>query len=70
MFQNNMITAANDANKAGCNNAEVLLPNNEAELRLAFLRQLEETKLLRRQLANSQSRVRELEEQLRKLENH
>ncbi|XP_011303426.1 coronin-2B-like isoform X1 [Fopius arisanus] len=45
-------------------------PNNEAELRLAYARQTDELRLVRRQLANSQVRVKELEEQLRKLQNH
>ena len=42
------------------------IPNNEAELRMAYLRQTDELRLVRRQLANSQLRVKELEEQLRK----
>ncbi|XP_015116383.1 coronin-2B isoform X2 [Diachasma alloeum] len=46
------------------------IPNNEAELRLAYARQTDELRLARRQLANSQVRVKELEEQLRKLQNN
>lgn len=46
------------------------VPNNEAELRLAYVRQMDELRLVKRQLANSQLRVKELEEQLRKLQNH
>lgn len=46
------------------------MPNNEAELRLAYVRQMDELRLVKRQLANSQLRVKELEEQLRKLQNH
>lgn len=42
------------------------IPNNEAELRLAYLRQTDELRLVRRQLANSQLHVKELEEQIRK----
>jgi coronin-2 len=42
------------------------IPNNEAELRLAYLQQTDELRLVRRQLANSQLRVKELEEQIRK----
>lgn len=44
------------------------VPNNEAELRLAFARQTDELRLVRRQLANSQLRVKELEDQVRKLQ--
>ena len=46
------------------------IPNNEADMRLVFTRQTEELRLVRRQLANSQLRVKELEEQVRKLQNH
>ncbi|XP_015589488.1 coronin-2B isoform X3 [Cephus cinctus] len=46
------------------------IPNNEAELRVAFARQTDELRLVRRQLANSQLRVKELEEQVRKLQSH
>ncbi|XP_063978268.1 coronin-2B-like isoform X2 [Diachasmimorpha longicaudata] len=46
------------------------IPNNEAELRLAYARQTDELRLIRRQLANKQMRVKELEEQLRKLQNN
>lgn len=42
--------------------------NNEAELRLAFARQTDELRLVKRQLANSQLRVKELEDQVRKLQ--
>lgn len=44
------------------------VPNNEAELRLALARQTDELRLVRRQLANSQLRVKELEDQVRKLQ--
>jgi len=44
------------------------VPNNEMELRMAFTRQTDELRLVRRQLANSQLRVKELEEQIRKLQ--
>ncbi|XP_029672141.1 coronin-2B-like isoform X2 [Formica exsecta] len=44
------------------------IPNNEAELRLAFARQTDELRLVRRQLGNSQLRVKELEDQIRKLQ--
>lgn len=44
------------------------IPNNEAELRLAFARQTDELRLVRRQLANSQLHVKELEDQIRKLQ--
>jgi coronin-2 len=44
------------------------IPNNEVELRMAFARQTDELRLVRRQLANSQLRVKELEEQIRKLQ--
>lgn len=44
------------------------VPNNEAELQLAFARQTDELRLVRRQLANSQLRVKELEDQVRKLQ--
>lgn len=44
------------------------IPNNEAELRLALARQTDELRLVRRQLANSQLRVKELEDQVRKLQ--
>lgn len=44
------------------------VPNNEAELRSAFARQTDELRLVRRQLANSQQRVKELEDQIRKLQ--
>lgn len=44
-------------------------PNNEAELRLAYVRQADELRLMRRQLANSRLRVKELEEQVWKLQN-
>lgn len=42
------------------------IPNNEADLRMAYVRQTDELRLVRRQLANSQLRVKELEEQIRK----
>lgn len=61
-MQNN--TSIND-NK---NMEAVDIPNNESELRLAFTRQTDELRLVRRQLANSQLRVKELEEQIKKLQ--
>ncbi|XP_046592523.1 coronin-2B isoform X1 [Neodiprion lecontei] len=45
-------------------------PINESELRAAFARQTDELRLVRRQLANSQLRIKELEEQVIKLQNH
>lgn len=61
LFQTNILAASD--NKVL---DDVDIPNNEAELRLVFARQTEELRLVRRQLANSQLRVKELEEQLRK----
>lgn len=40
------------------------VPNNDTDLRLAYLRQSEELRLIKRQLANSQLRVKELEDQI------
>ena len=62
-MQNNIVSSTINDNKV-LETADI--PNNEAELRLAYLRQNDELKLIRRQLANSQLRVKELEEQLRK----
>ncbi|XP_033225716.1 coronin-2A-like [Belonocnema kinseyi] len=62
-LQNNIVSEQN-------NKLEEDIPNNEAELRLAFATQTDELRLVRRQLANSQLRVKELEEQVRKLQNH
>lgn len=62
-MQNNIVSSSLNDNKAL---ETVAIPNNEAELRLVYLRQAEELKLVRRQLANSQLRVKELEEQIRK----
>ncbi|OXU27488.1 hypothetical protein TSAR_010648 [Trichomalopsis sarcophagae] len=62
-LQNNIVSSTINDNKA----LETTdIPNNEAELRLAYLRQTDELRLVRRQLANSQLRVKELEEQIRK----
>lgn len=64
-MQKNIISPPLNDNKVLEN---VDIPNNEAELRLAFVRQTDELRLVRRQLANSQLRVKELEEQIRKLQ--
>lgn len=64
-MQKNIISSPLNDNKVLEN---VDIPNNEAELRLAFVRQTDELRLVRRQLANSQLRVKELEEQIRKLQ--
>jgi len=63
-FQKNMSSSLND-NKVM---ETIDVPNNEVELRMAFARQTDELRLVRRQLANSQLRVKELEEQIRKLQ--
>ncbi|XP_058801342.1 coronin-2B-like isoform X1 [Phymastichus coffea] len=60
-LQNNISPSLND-NKV----LDTEIPINESELRVAYLRQTDELRLVRRQLANSQLRVKELEEQLRK----
>ena len=65
-MQNNIVATMND-NKV---QESVDVPNNEAELRLAYARQTDELRLVRRQLANSQLRVKELEEQIRKVQSH
>ncbi|XP_043465469.1 coronin-2B-like isoform X2 [Leptopilina heterotoma] len=65
-IQNNIETSAMNDNKLEA----VDDPNNEAELRLAFARQTDELRIVRRQLANSQLRVKELEEQIRKMQIH
>lgn len=62
-LQNNIITISD--NKV-IENIDV--PNNEAELKFAYIRQADELRLMRRQLANSQLRIKELEEQVRKLQ--
>ncbi|XP_057338344.1 coronin-2B-like isoform X2 [Microplitis mediator] len=64
------VTIQNNNSSDNKNLESVDVPNNEAELRLAYVRQMEELRLVKRQLANSQLRVKELEEQLRKLQNH
>lgn len=46
------------------------IPNNEAELRLAYARQTDDLRLVKLQLSASQRRVKELEEQIRKLQIH
>lgn len=66
-IQNNNVGVTMNDNKSL---ESVDIPNNEAELRLAYARQTDELRLVRRQLANSQLRVKELEEQLRKAQNH
>lgn len=63
--QKNIISSSLNDNKVM---ETVDVPNNEAELRLAFARQTDELRLVRRQLANSQLRVKELEDQIRKLQ--
>lgn len=64
-LQNNIITTSLSNNKV----IETIdVPNNEAELRLAYVRQADELRLMRRQLANSQLRIKELEEQVRRLQ--
>lgn len=65
ILQKNIITPPQNDNKVM---EAVDMPNNEADLRLAFARQTDELRLARRQLANSQLRVKELEEQIRKLQ--
>ena len=65
VLQKNIISTTLNDNKVL---ETVDIPNNEAELRLAFARQTDELRLVRRQLANSQLRVKELEEQIRKLQ--
>ncbi|KMQ93490.1 coronin-2b-like isoform 1 protein [Lasius niger] len=64
-MQKNIISSPLNDNKVM---ETVDVPNNEAELRLAFARQTDELRLVRRQLANSQLRVKELEDQIRKLQ--
>jgi len=64
-YQKNIISSSLNDNKVM---ETVDVPNNEAELRLAFARQTDELRLVRRQLANSQLRVKELEDQIRKLQ--
>lgn len=64
-FQKNMMSSPLNDNKVM---KTVDVPNNEAELRVAFARQTDELRLVRRQLANSQLRVKELEDQIRKLQ--
>ncbi|KOX68216.1 Coronin-2B [Melipona quadrifasciata] len=68
----NVVLQVEPKNIISTNDNKVLenvdIPNNEAELRLAFVRQTDELRLVRRQLANSQLRVKELEEQIRKLQ--
>ncbi|XP_043488387.1 coronin-2B-like isoform X2 [Polistes fuscatus] len=66
-LQNNIITTSLSNNKV-METIDVP-PNNEAELRLAYVRQADELRLMRRQLANSRLRVKELEEQVWKLQN-
>ncbi|KAI4488493.1 hypothetical protein M0802_011599 [Mischocyttarus mexicanus] len=66
-LQNNIITTSLSNNKVM--EAIDAPPNNEAELRLAYVRQADELRLMRRQLANSRLRVKELEEQVWKLQN-
>lgn len=65
--QNNIVSTTMNDNKVL---ESVDIPNNEAELRLAYARQTDELRLVRRQLTNSQQRVKELEEQLRKAQSH
>ena len=60
--QNNMVTSSMNDNKV-LESSEV--PNNEADLKIAYIRHTEELRLIKRQLANSQMRVKELEEQIR-----
>ncbi|XP_046436706.1 coronin-2B isoform X2 [Neodiprion pinetum] len=65
--QNNiMASSLNDNKTIGITEP----PINESELRAAFARQTDELRLVRRQLANSQLRIKELEEQVIKLQNH
>ncbi|XP_044009355.1 coronin-2B-like isoform X3 [Aphidius gifuensis] len=66
MKTNKHNTSMND-NK---NHESIDVPNNEAELRLVYARQTEELRLVKLQLTTSQRRVKELEEQIRKLQIH
>ncbi|XP_014222602.1 coronin-2B-like isoform X1 [Trichogramma pretiosum] len=61
--KNNIVTSSLNDNKS-LESSDV--PNDEADLKVAYVRQGEELRLIRRQLANSQLRVKELEEQIRK----
>ncbi|KAL7295909.1 hypothetical protein TKK_0010949 [Trichogramma kaykai] len=62
-LSNNIVTSSLNDNKS-LESSDV--PNDEADLKVAYVRQGEELRLIRRQLANSQLRVKELEEQIRK----
>ncbi|XP_048512695.1 coronin-2B-like isoform X4 [Athalia rosae] len=63
--QKNILTSPLSDNKT----LSTVEPLNESDLRMAYVHQGDELRLLRRQLANSQLRVKELEEQVLKLQN-
>lgn len=66
LFKNNIMASSLGDNKI-IDDADS--PNNESELKVAFARQTDELRLVKRQLANSQLRIKELEEQIIKLQN-
>lgn len=70
-MQINSTTVQNNVVNSTLNDNKVLdkleIPNNEADLRVEFIRQFEELRIARRELSNSKSRIKELEDQLRKI---
>lgn len=70
-MQINSTTVQNNVVNSTLNDNKMLdkleIPSNEADLRVAFIRQFEELRIARRELSNSKSRIKELEDQLRKM---